>query len=123
LSVKLCGASFSSATAPLQLRAEGDLRHLASEPDPDALNATLQTFAQGIATATKTLADSSEVRAALELVVNQGPKRLLELDEADPTSAVGFTAEDGSMAALLRADQPTLTTPTQGCCRCRRMVR
>lgn len=103
---------FLERNPPLQLRPEGALRHLASEPDPEALNATLQTFAHGIATATDTLAGSAEVRAALELVVNQGPKRLLELDEADPASAIGFTAEDGSMAALLRAVQPTVDLDT-----------
>ena len=99
---------FLERNPPLQLRAEGALRHLAGQPDPDALNVTLQRFAQKIDAATFALAGSAEVEAALKLVVNQGPKLLLELDEADPTSAIGFTAEDGSMAALLRAVQPTL---------------
>lgn len=104
---------FLERNPPLQLRAEGALRRLASEPDPGAFNATLQAFAREIATATDTLAGSAEVQAALKLIVNKGPKRLLELDETDPTSAIGFTAEDGSMTALLRAIQPTLELNTK----------
>jgi len=97
---------------PLQLRAEGTLRRLASGPDPNALAQTLETFADGIATATRGLAESDEVRAALQLVVDHGPKRLLELDKDEPTADIGFAAEDGSMAALLRAVQPTLDLDT-----------
>lgn len=93
---------------PLQLRAGGILRHLANDPDPDALSKTLQDFAQNIADATRTLAESDEVQAALKLVTQHGARRLLELDPSDPTAAIGFTAEDGSLAALLRAVQPTL---------------
>ena len=93
---------------PLQLRSEGILRRLASEPNPDALAATLLSFAEAITEATTTLTRSDEVQAGLKLVVNHGPKRLLELDDTDPTVGIGFTAEDGSMAALLRAVQPTL---------------
>ena len=37
---------------PLQLRAEGALRRLANDPDPDALSKTLQEFAENIASAT-----------------------------------------------------------------------
>ena len=99
---------------PLQLRAEGVLRRLANAPDPDALSATLQEFAENIADATQTLAESDEVQAALKLVAQHGPRRLLELDPSDPAAAIGFTAEDGSLAALLRAVQPTLDLDTAG---------
>lgn len=99
---------------PLQLRAEGALRHLANDPDPDALSVTLQEFAENIAAATQTLAESDEVQAALKLVTQHGARRLLELDPSDPTAAIGFTAEDGSLAALLRAVQPTLDLDTAG---------
>jgi len=103
---------FLERNPPLQLRAEGALRRLASEPDPDAFSATLQMFGDEVANATRTLANSAEVQAALNLVVNAGPKRLLDLDVVDPAAAIGFTAEDGSMAALLRAVQPTLDLDT-----------
>lgn len=99
---------------PLQLRAEGALRRLANDPDPDALSKTLQEFAESIASATQTLAESDEVQAALKLVTQHGARRLLELDPSDPTAAIGFTAEDGSLAALLRAVQPTLDLDTAG---------
>ena len=99
---------------PLQLRAEGALRRLASDPDPDALSETLREFAENIAEATQTLAESDEVQAALKLVAQQGAGRLLELDPSDGTTAIGFTAEDGSLAALLRAVQPTLDLDAAG---------
>ncbi len=99
---------------PLQLRAEGVLRRLANDPDPGAFSGTLQEFAESISDATKTLAESAEVRAALKLVINHGAGRLLELNPSDPTEAIGFTAEDGSLAALLRAVQPTLNLDTAG---------
>ncbi|MHB1733748.1 MAG: OLD family protein [Ferrimicrobium acidiphilum] len=99
---------------PLQLRAEGALRHLANDPDPDAMSETLQEFAKNIAAATQTLAESDEVQAALNLITQHGARRLLELDPTDPTAAIGFTAEDGSLAALLRAVQPTLDLDMAG---------
>jgi hypothetical protein len=99
---------------PLQLRAEGALRRLANDPDPDALSDTLQKFSENIAVATQTLAESDEVQAALTLVTQHGAARLLELDPSDPTAAIGFTAEDGSLAALLRAVQPTLDLDSAG---------
>jgi hypothetical protein len=99
-------------TQPLQLRAEGALRRLANDPDPDAMSETLQEFAENIAAATQTLAESDAVQAALKLVTQHGARRLLELDPSDPTAAIGFTAEDGSLAALLRAVQPTLDLDT-----------
>ncbi len=99
---------------PLQLRAEGALRRLASDPDPKALGETLQAFTADIAAATQALASSDEVQAALELVTKHGARRLLELDASDPTASIGFTAEDGSLAALLRAVQPTLDLDAAG---------
>lgn len=99
---------------PLQLRAEGALRRLASDPDPYAMRDTLQEFAKNIAAATQTLAESDEVQAALNLVAQHGARRLLDLDPTDPTAAIGFTAEDGSLAALLRAVQPTLDLDMAG---------
>ena len=99
---------------PLQLRAEGALRRLASEPDPEALRETLREFAVDIANATEALAQSDEVQAALKLIAAHGAQRLLDLNRSDPTAAIGFTAEDGSLAALLRAVQPTLDLDTAG---------
>jgi hypothetical protein len=78
------------------------------------LSGTLQEFAENIASATQTLAESDGVQAALKLVTQHGARRLLELDPTDPTAAIGFTAEDGSLAALLRAVQPTLDLDTAG---------
>lgn len=99
---------------PLQLRAEGALRRLASDSDPIALAGTLQAYAENINDATQLLASSDEVQAALQLVTRHGAKRLLALDPANPEDAIGFTAEDGSLAALLRAVQPTLNLDAAG---------
>lgn len=93
---------------PLQLRPEGTFRRIAAAPDPDALNRTLEEFAKDIAEATDRLTNSGEVQDALGLVANQGTKWVLPIEGDSPASAFGFTAEDGSMAALLRAVQPTL---------------
>lgn len=111
---ELLRAFFLDRNPPLQLRAGGVLRHLANEPDPDALNETLQEFAERIGDATQKLAESDEVQAALNLVAQQGARRLLELNPSDPTVGIGFTAEDGSLAALLRAVQPTLDLDAAG---------
>jgi hypothetical protein len=67
-----------------------------------------------IANATEALAQSDEVQAALKLIAAHGAQRLLDLNRSDPTAAIGFTAEDGSLAALLRAVQPTLDLDTAG---------
>lgn len=99
---------------PLELRAEGSLRHLARDAAPESLNATLERFSGDIAAATQTLANSDEVQAALELVATHGARTLLDLDPRDLTANIGFTAEDGSLAALLRAVQPTLDLDAAG---------
>ncbi len=98
---------------PLQLRAEGQLRRLATEQDSEALTDTLQQFAEHIGSATNELAASPEIQAAIREVLDAGPQQLLDLDTSDPEAAVGFTAEDGSLAALLRAVQPTLNLDDQ----------
>jgi hypothetical protein len=108
------GAFVLDHKAPLQLRAGGALRRLANDPDPEAFSETLQEFAADIAGATETLTGSDEVQAALKLVAQHGAQRLLELDRSDPTAAIGLTAEDGSLAALLRAVQPTLDLDAAG---------
>lgn len=99
---------------PLELRAEGALRHLARDADPESLDATLGRFSEDIAAATQTLANSDDVRAALELVATHGARTLLDLDPRDVTANIGFTAGDGSLAALLRAVQPTLDLDAAG---------
>jgi hypothetical protein len=99
---------------PLQLRAEGQLRRLATEQNAEALTDTLHQFADNIGSATNELAASPEIQAAIREVLDAGPQQLLDLDTSDPEAAVGFTAEDGSLAALLRAVQPTLNLDDEG---------
>ncbi len=101
-------------TAPLQLRAEGALRRLASDANAAALQSTLDEFSKSIAASTKALAESDEIRAALRLVAEHGVQNLLDLDAENPTAPIGFSAEDGSLAALLRAVQPTLELDDAG---------
>jgi putative ATP-dependent endonuclease of OLD family len=111
---ELLAAFVLDRNPPLQLRAEGVLRRLASVPDPAALAIRLQTFAGDIATATDELAEGPEVQAALQQVTRHGARRLLELDPGTATEAIGFAAEDGSLAALLRSVQPTLELDAAG---------
>jgi putative ATP-dependent endonuclease of the OLD family len=111
---ELLSAYVLDRNAPLQLRAEGALRRLANDPDPQALSEALQQFAADIASATEALTRSDVIQAALKLVTQHGAQRLLELDRSNPTAAIGFTAEDGSLAALLRAVQPTLDLDAAG---------
>lgn len=94
--------------SPLQLRPEGQLRRLATEQDSEALAGTLRQFAGNIGSATNELAASPEIQAAIREILDAGPRQLLNLDISDPEASVGFTAEDGSLAPLLREVRPTL---------------
>lgn len=109
----LLRAYFLDRNPPLQLRAQGSLRDLANDYDPHSLGQTLKEFTQNIAAATEVLTQSNEVQAALQLVTRHGGL-LLEPNLSDPSAAIGFTAEDGSLEALLRSVQPTLDLDSAG---------
>jgi hypothetical protein len=100
--------------APLQLRAEGRLRALLNERDAKGLEAVLIDLREEVAAATDRLSATLPVRAGVREVLNTGPALLLQMSNPNPEDQVGFQAEDGSTAALLRAVQPALKLDAAG---------
>ncbi|PPF28182.1 MULTISPECIES: hypothetical protein [unclassified Rathayibacter] len=95
----------------LQLRAEGALRTLLAASDSSGLDDALAGLNDGVRSATAEFAGASVVTDVLEQVLDAGPKTLFGVD--DP-GAVDFVADDGSLAALLRALQPALSLDAAG---------
>ncbi len=100
--------------APLQLRADGVFRRLIAGVDEAGLLVALGNLGTDVAAATEKLAGSSGVRQTIADVLAEGAAQLLEMSGTAPEDDVGFVAEDGSVAAILRAIQPTLTLDGAG---------
>ena len=100
---------FISNNPPLQLRAEGALRELLTNAGSQSLQDELSVLDHGIHTATQAFSKSGAVRAGVAAVLNAGPADLVGL--TDP-GKVEFVPDDGSLAALLRALQPSLELDT-----------
>ncbi|MGH3948129.1 MAG: hypothetical protein ACRDSE_03260 [Pseudonocardiaceae bacterium] len=100
--------------APLQLRAEGVFRRLATGVDEAGLLVALNTLGTDVAAAAEKLAGSSVVRQTVADVLTEGAAQLLQMAGVAPEDDVGFVAEDGSIAAILRAMQPTLALDGAG---------
>lgn len=111
---ELVGAIVLDRNEPLRLRAAGVFRQLVASVNEADLLATLATLSADMAAATEKLAASSGVRKTIEEVLEAGAGRLLEMTGTDPADDVGFVAEDGSISAILRAIQPTLTLDDAG---------
>jgi putative ATP-dependent endonuclease of OLD family len=101
-------------TSPLQLRADGTFRRLASQLHEANLLAALEQFADGVVAVTGGLAASPPVRDTINQVMQEGPAQLLGLSSTNPADDVSFLAEDGSVSALLRAVQPAMTLDDAG---------
>jgi putative ATP-dependent endonuclease of the OLD family len=84
---------------PLQLRAEGALRRLANDPDPDALSETLREFAENIAGATQTLAESDEVQAARVPCHSLAPPSWTTMAHNPPARGTSGLRDDGTAAS------------------------
>lgn len=97
--------------APLQVRAEGALRALMEERDPDELADAVKDLEIDVAKATETFSASSVVTDGIAQVLTSGASDLLGLD--DP-ARIAFAPDDGSTAGLLRALQPTLELDDAG---------
>jgi putative ATP-dependent endonuclease of the OLD family len=100
--------------APLQLRADGVFRRLATDVDEAGLLVALGALGTDVAAAAEKLAGSSAVRQTVAGVLAEGSAQLLEMSGIAPEDDVGFVAEDGSVAAILRAIQPTLALDGAG---------
>ncbi len=102
---------FLDNAPPLQVRAEGALRRLLTDTDPDALDLALENMGGDITAATEAFGTTAIVTGGIDSILDSGMARLIGL--SDP-SEVGFAPEDGTLASLLRTLQPTLTLDAAG---------
>lgn len=102
---------FIDPAAALQLRAEGTLRALLSDEDPDALDDALTGLDQEVRAATTSFSQTAVVTQVLAKVIDAGVEDLFGVD--DP-AGIEFLPDDGSLAALLRALQPAIVMNDAG---------
>lgn len=100
--------------SPLQLRAEGALRRLLRERDPDGASVALQRLNEAVTDATVALGMEPVVIDTLDAVLTASALGPRIGDEPIHGDDIGFVAEDGSLSALLRAVQPSLRLDTAG---------
>jgi len=99
--------------APLQLRADGELRRLLQEWDAGATVAAFDTLRDAVAAASMTLSANPTIAGAVSAVMGAGDLAAHLSD--DPTGpAVNFVPDDGSLSALLRSLQPALRLDDAG---------
>lgn len=102
---------FVDGAPALQLRAEGVLRTLLAEADPDGLDNALTNLGSTVHAATGSFSETEVVTGVLSKVIDSGPRILFGInDSAD----ISFSADDGSMAALLRTLQPAISLGAAG---------
>ncbi|MGC4819079.1 hypothetical protein [Micromonospora sp. DT63] len=99
---------------PLQMRPDGVFRRLVADADEANLLTALTKLGTDVDSATEALADSSGIRKTIEEVLQAGAAQLLEMNSTVPADDIGFTTDDGSVSAILRAMRPTLTLDTAG---------
>lgn len=99
---------FLDAARPLQLRAEGLLRRLVADHDPEASTTALRALETQVAAAARVLSGTATISTVLNAVLSDtGPAR--RIGDRPVTSAdVQFLPEDGSLGGLLRAVQPVM---------------
>lgn len=102
---------FIDSAPALQLRAEGVLRALLADADPGGLDSALTNLDSAVHNATESFSKTEIVRRVLDRVIVSGPQTLFGIDDA---ADISFLADDGSMAALLRALQPAIAIGTAG---------
>lgn len=102
---------FIDSAPALQLRAEGALRTLLAASDSSAFDGVLTQLDEDVRSATGDFSSAPVVTEVLDKVLNAGPKTLFGVDDAD---SIDFVADDGSLAALLRALQPALSLGAAG---------
>lgn len=102
---------FVDSAPALQLRAEGVLRGLLTDADSDALDIALTDLDSAVHAATGSFSETDIMREVLSKVVGAGPSALFDIDDS---ADISFQADDGSMAALLRALQPAISIGEAG---------
>lgn len=105
---------FLDAARPLQLRAEGLLRRLIAEHDPEAATTALRALETQVVAAAGALSGTTAISTVLNAVLSEtGPSRRIG-DRPVTSSDVQFLPEDGSLAGLLRAVQPVVALDQAG---------
>lgn len=102
---------FVDSAPALQLRAEGVLRGLLVDADSDGLDDALTSLDSAIHDATGSFSETDVVTGVLDKVIGSGPQLLFNIDDS---ADISFLADDGSMAALLRALQPAISMGAAG---------
>ncbi|MFJ2008084.1 hypothetical protein [Streptomyces chartreusis] len=91
------------AGVPLQLRAGGNLRRILETRDPKAAAAAFDALRSAVADAVTRLSADPAVMEAVNAVLAVGGSGARLGDRSVTAAEVGFLAEDGSVAALLRS--------------------
>ena len=105
---------FLDASRPLQLRAEGLLRRLLNERDPDAVSDALRTLEAQVVAAAGNLSATPVVSQLLDAVLSSaGPARRAG-DRPLASADVQFLPDDGTLAGILRAVQPVIALDQAG---------
>lgn len=105
---------FLDAARPLQLRAEGLLRRLVADHDPEASTTALRALETHVVTAAGALSGTAAISTVLNAVLSDtGPARRIG-DRHVTAEDVQFLPEDGSLAGLLRAVQPVMSLDQAG---------
>jgi putative ATP-dependent endonuclease of OLD family len=99
---------------PLQLRAEGTLRRLLMDRDPEGTADALGRLRDAVNDATIGLSGEPSIIRVVDAVLSSGGASRRLSDEVVDAARVRFQAEDGSLAALLRAVQPALELDDAG---------
>lgn len=102
---------FVDSAPALQLRAEGVLRALLADADPGGLDSALTNLDSAVHAATGSFSETEVVTGVLDKVIDSGPQALFGIDDS---ADISFLADDGSMAALLRALQPAISMGAAG---------
>jgi hypothetical protein len=99
---------------PLQLRAGGNLRRFIDDLDPKAAAAAFETLRDAVADAVSELSASPAITEAVDAVLAVGGTGSRLGDTEVTARDVGFLAEDGTVAALLRTMRAALRLDASG---------
>jgi hypothetical protein len=103
-----------NAGRPMQLRAGGNLRRIVDDRDPDAAMTAFEALHNAVGRAASNLSTDPALTGAVDAVLGVGGTGTRLGDTAVTAADVGFLAEDGTVAALLRTLQPAMQLDAAG---------
>lgn len=103
-----------NSAQPLQLRSGGALRRILDARDPDAAIAAFTTLSDAVGAAVAGLSADSAMAGTISQVLETGGAGTRLGDTTVTAADIGFFAEDGTVAALLRTLQPALRLDQAG---------